>query len=58
MTGSMVLSLSLEGSSIHPGVGDRTLAQMARAITVAGLCRNRTGLRDRRGVAYEVVGRL
>ena len=34
--------LSLEGSSMHRGVGDRTSA-LERAVTVAGLCRNRTG---------------
>ncbi len=34
--------LSLEGSSMHREVGDRTSAPW-RAVTVAGLCRNRTG---------------
>ncbi len=36
--------LSLEGSSMHRGVGDRTSAR--GRFTVAGLCRNHTGLRD------------
>jgi hypothetical protein len=34
--------LSLEGSSMHRAVGDRTLALIG-AITVAGLCRDLTG---------------
>src|SRR6476659_5956125 len=34
--------LSLEGSSMHRVVGDRTLA-LGGAITVAGLCRDLTG---------------
>ena len=33
--------LSLEGSSMHRGVGDRTSAR--GRFTVAGLCRNLTG---------------
>ena len=35
--------LSLEGSSMHRGVGDRTSVPGRGTVTVAGLCRNRTG---------------
>ena len=35
--------LSLEGSSMHREVGDRTSVPGQGAVTVAGLCRNRTG---------------